>query len=142
MFEVTYAPKVVQRRRDKHGHDSIVSLRRRLRNVRRELLKQAAYREPAIKQAFQRGFRKGVAAGDLKTKRIEDTLSLMAQQQAWYRDRLKYIADLVRSEDWRRRATGQLDTYLDSVAWLAEDGTKQPMLPPAAPSTSDQGAEG
>jgi hypothetical protein len=123
----------VIQRRDKHASDRLRSLQRKLRNLRSELLRQAGARRQSAGRAYDRGLQAGVRVAVVKTRQIDETLSLMAQQQAWYRDRFRYIAGLLRSDDWRERARGDLDSYLNGVAWLAEDARRQPMFPVADP---------
>jgi hypothetical protein len=122
----------VAQRRDNWSRETVRSQRRKLRNLRAELLKQTEPRKKDRARAYDRGMAAGMRDGAIKVERIEETLSLMAQQQAWYRDRFRYIASLLRSSDWRGRAVASLDLCMDSLAWLAEDANRQPMFPPAA----------
>lgn len=134
----------VVQRRDNWSKDQIRSLRRRVRNLRSELAIQAgAYRDYRKRHRGEfGGYRRGRMESDVKVRRIEDTLSLMAQQQAWYRDRFAYIAQLVRSEDWQARAKESPESYFSAIAWLAEDATRQPKYP-APPATGPaEGASG
>lgn len=116
------------------------SLRRKVKNLRNELAIQAdayaKYRRLYWSQLG--GYRRGKAESDAKVRRIEDTLTLMAQQQAWYRERFDHIASLVRSDDWRRRAMERPGAHFDAIAWLAEDANRQPMFP--SPSSQDGAA--
>lgn len=103
-------------RRDNWSRETVRSQKRKLKNLRRELLIQAEGRQSRVRVASERGRRQGLGEAKVIVRRIEDTLSLMAQQQAWYRDRFKHIALLLRSEDWRVRAGNSLGSYLDGVA--------------------------
>lgn len=140
----------MQQHRDNWSRETVKSLRKRVRNLRAELTIQAGaygkYRELYGRQIG--GYRRGKMESDVKVRRIEETLSRMAQQNAWYREQFVYLERLLRSPDWRRRALASPDSYLDAVAWLAGAAVARPIYPdlvqqnPApAPTAGGSGGE-
>lgn len=126
MFEVQYAP-TVQQRRDNWSRETVRALRRKVANLKAELARQA------MGTPYGRGrlgkWRQQAVTALNRVARLEATTVRMAEELAWYRERLETIvrhADvhLEQPDRWGGPAHG-----LSGIRDLARRTLEQPLFP-------------
>lgn len=112
-------------RRDNWSRDQVKSLRRKVKNLRAELLIQAKHRQWKDKRYWDgRGLCERLI---YRNKRLESLLVELLEENQWLRQQAAFIADRIQGDDWRKKAQRTPDACLRSVgAWIGSHATSKP----------------
>ena len=124
------ATETMTRRRDKHGYDQIKSLRKKVKNLRSELI----IHDTANHRRHKRYYETNRMNEQLiyRNKRLELLLVQLMEQRQWMVERIEHCAKLAHSSDWQERAKKNMDSYLSSFARSFTRITTSPLYPDLA----------
>lgn len=131
MFEVEHAPSV-QQRRDNWSRDQVRALRRKVKNLRAELRiqNQALRRGKRQAEEHYRRLQAGHRSYCQHRNLANVTLNRLAEENAWYRQQIKSVADTIEYSEKTHKQT-RLGDVLFLLRWTLD----HPLFPP--PTTDD-----
>ncbi|HVQ45115.1 MAG TPA: hypothetical protein VMT30_09250 [Candidatus Saccharimonadia bacterium] len=122
----TMAPVIVQRR-DNWSRETVRSLRRKVRNLKAELSRQAM--GTPYGQGRLGKWRQQAVVALARVTRLEAATIRQAEELAWYRHRLETIADLASMHLEQPDRWGGLTHGLLGIRDMARHTLEQPLFP-------------